>query len=189
MQRASPFIYPHGVRLAMDPVYRESSPILPRNLAYVVAAVLIATLAFMAVSEPLFGAGMPVWMIAVSAVVFAAVTVLLLVLRMDVEVYGDAVEITYAFRRVRVEGREVIDVRRGELGAIRNYANWNLKGVKHRSYTRIGEDEGVALKLLGKRVVVFSTTDPEGVYAIVPREETSGEALEASRCRPRRSTG
>lgn len=155
----------------MDPVYRESNPILPRNLTYIVAIVLIATLAFMALSDPVMGDGPPVWMTAVSAVVFVIVIAILLILRMDVDVFDDRIEVVYAFRHIRVEGREVIDVRHGDLGDIRNYGNWNLKGVKHRAYTRIGEDGGIALKLLGKRVVVLSSADPEALFAAVPREE------------------
>ena len=125
----------------MEPLYRESRPIMPRNLTYLVAAVLLATLAFMALSESLTGAGMPVWMIAASAVVFIIIIVALLVLRLDLVIYGDRV--------------------------------WNLKGVKHRSYTRIGDECGIAMKVTGKRVVVVSTQDPEAAAGAVPggREE------------------
>ena len=152
----------------MEPLYRESRPIMPRNLTYLVAAVLLATLAFMALSESLTGAGMPVWMIAASAVVFIIIIVALLVLRLDLVIYGDRVEITYAFRRITVRSEEIIDVRLGDLSDIRNYANWNLKGVKHRSYTRIGDECGIAMKVTGKRVVVVSTQDPESAARAVP---------------------
>ena len=153
----------------MEPLYRESRPILPRNLAYLAAAVLIATLAFMVFSQYVLDTQMPSWTIPASAVIFAVIIIVLLVLRLDLEVYGDRVEITYVFRRIVIEGSEVIDVRRGDLTEIRNYGNWNLKGVKHRSYSRIGDDEGVAMKLMGKRVVVVSTSKPETVFGLVPR--------------------
>ena len=126
----------------MDPLYRESRPILPRNLAYLSAAVLIATLAFMVFSEYVLDAHMPSWTIPVTAVVFVIIIVVLLVLRMDLEVYPDKVVITHAFRKTVVEGREILDVRSGDLTEIRNYGGWNLKGVKHRTFSRIGDDEG-----------------------------------------------
>lgn len=163
-------------RQGMDPLYRESRPILPRNLAYLSAAVLIATLAFMVFSEYVLDAHMPSWTIPLTAVVFVIIIVVLLVLRMDLEIYPDKVVITHAFRKTVVEGREILDVRSGDLTEIRNYGGWNLKGVKHRTFSRIGDDEGVALKVMGKRVVVFSTEDPEHVHAIVPREERPADA-------------
>ena len=158
---------------SMDPLYRESRPILPRNLAYLAAVVLIATLAFMVFSQYVLNTRMPSWTIPVSAVVFIVIIVVLLVLRMDVSVHADRVEIVYAFRRTVIEQREIIDVRRGDLTEIRNYGNWNLKGVRHKLYSRIGDDDGVAMKLMGKRVVVFSTADPETVFPLIPREDVS----------------
>lgn len=159
----------------MEPLYRESRPLLPRNLTYLVAVVLVATLAFMAYSQYVLETQMASWMLPVSAVVFVVVIVILFVLRLDLEVYDDRVEITYLFRRSVIEGREVIDVRKGELSDIKNYGNWNLKGVKHRTYSRVGDDEGVAMKLLGKRVVVVSTSEPDTVFGLIPREEAGDQ--------------
>lgn len=169
----------------MEPLYRESRPILPRNLTYLVAVVLIATLAFMVFSEYVLDTEMASWMIPVSAVIFIVVIVALLILRMDVEVYEDRVVVKHAFRNMEFGRQEILEVRHGELTAIRNYGNWNLKGVKHRAYTRIGDDEGVAMKLTGKRVVVFSTSEPERVAGMVPladpeepepeKEDSAGE--------------
>ena len=160
---------------SMDPLYRESRPILPRNLAYLAAAVLIATLAFMVFSQYVLETAMPSWTIPVSAVVFIVIIVVILVLRMDLEVYLDRVEIVYAFRRMVIDRSEVIDVRSGDLTEIRSYGNWNLKGVKHRLYSRVGDDDGVAMKLMGKRVVVVSTADPETVFPLIPREDAPAE--------------
>ena len=160
---------------SMDPLYRESRPILPRNLAYLAAAVLIATLAFMVFSQYVLETAMPSWTIPVSAVVFIVIIVVMLVLRMDFEVYPDRVEIVYAFRRMVIDRSEVIDVRSGDLTEIRSYGNWNLKGVKHKLYSRVGDDDGVAMKLMGKRVVVVSTADPETVFPLIPREDVPAE--------------
>lgn len=159
----------------MDPLYRESRPILPRNLALLAAAVLIATLIFMVFSRYVMNAAMPSWVIPVTAVIFIIIIVILLVLRLDLAVYGDRVVIRYAFRTFTIEGKDVIDVRWGDLGEIRNYANWNLKGVKHRAFTCIGDEDGVAMKLMGRRVTVVSTSEPDRVASLIPREEVPAE--------------
>ncbi len=155
----------------MDSLYSESRPILPKNLTYITAAVLVATLVFMVFSEFVLGTTMPSWSIPVTAVIFVVIIVLLLILKMDLKVYDDRVEISYAFRKVTVDRDEIIDTRVGDLTDIRNYANWNLKGVKHRAYSRIGDDEGIAMKLVGKRVIVVSASEPEAVYGLLPKEE------------------
>ena len=154
-----------------DPSRRESAPLLPRNLAWILAAVLVATLACMAYTAYLTDSGMPSWIVPLSAVVFLAAILLCFAARMDVEVSGDGVRVTYLFRRREYPRDQIIDKRFGDLENIRNYSQWNLKGVSHKSYTRVGEEGGVALKLKGKRVVVFSSSDPEGMYGIVPVEE------------------
>lgn len=160
----------------MDPLYRESLPILPRNLALLAAVVLVATLVFMVYSRYVLDTAMASWVIPVTAVIFIVIIVILLVLRLDFTVYDDRVIIRYAFKTYTIEGKDVIDVRWGELGEIRNYANWNLKGVKHRAFTRIGDEEGVAMKLMGRKVTVVSSSEPGRVASLIPRAEEDAAA-------------
>ena len=154
----------------MDPVYRESRPVMPRNLTILVAVVLLATVAFMLFSDAFLGTDTPSWMPIVTAVVFVVLIFVFLFARLDLEIYGDRVEIRYILRRVTIGAGEIIDVRHGDLTAIRNYANWNLKGVKHRTYSRVGDEGGVAMKVTGKRVFVVSSEDPETVAGMIPGE-------------------
>ena len=65
---------------------------------------------------------------------------------------------------------QIIDSRMGETAKIRNYGGYNLKGVKHSFYSAIGEEEGVAMKITGKRVVVVSCIEPESVYRLLPKD-------------------
>lgn len=153
-----------------DAPLRESGPLLPRNLAYVLALVLVATLACMAYTAYGTNSGMSSWIIPVSAVLFAAAIVFVFAAKMDVTASDEGVTVTYLFKTRTYPRNDIIDKRCGDLGDIRNYSNWNLKGVSHRSFTRVGEDGGVALKLKGKRVVVVSSADPEGLFARVPVE-------------------
>lgn len=153
-----------------DAPYRESAPLLPRNLAYIVAAVLAATLVCMVATEYLTDAEMPSWVIAATAVIFVAAVAFMLAARMDVEVGPEGVTIRYLFRTRTYPRDQILDKRSGDLEDIRNYSRWNLKGVSHRSYTRIGDECGVALKLKGKMVVVFSSADPDRACGLVPTE-------------------
>ena len=162
----------------MDPLYSESRPVLPRNLTYLVAVVLIATAAFMTISPSMFGTEMPSWSIPVTWILFVIVIALLLVLRMDVSIDSETVRIVYCFRTVTVSMGEIIDSRFGDLTEIRNYGQWNLRGVKHRSYVRIGDDDGVAMKVRGKRVIVFSTADAEVVCAMLPKDAPKEDVSE-----------
>lgn len=163
----------------MDPIYRESDPILPRPLLYALAAVLIATVAFMAIMEFAMDTDMPSWSLPLTAVVFVLIIVIAAAMGMTVTIDGEAIRVSYAFRKVEVPLSEVIDSRYGELGAIRSYSAWNLKGVKHKAYMRIGEDDGVAMKLTGRRVLVVSSKDPEALCALLPKDETAGGEKEA----------
>lgn len=158
-----------------DDAYREGGPLLPRQLTYILAAVLVATLGCMAYMELATDAGMPGWTVPVSAVVFAIVIVFAWVARLDVEVSDAGIEIKYLFRTVSLPRDEILDKRVGDLDQIKNFATWNLKGVKHRLYSRVGEEGGVAVKLKGKRVAVISSADPEAMFARVPLEVREDE--------------
>lgn len=155
----------------MDPRFLESRPLLPRQLSYVLAGTLVATVAFMAVSKYMMGVAMPGWAIPVVGVLFAAIIVLSFVLKLTVSVGEDGLDVRYAFRHLHFPWDEIIDTRMGELALIRSYDRWNLKGVKHKAYMVIGEDLGVAIKLTAKRVLVLSSEDPEALYDVLPKEE------------------
>lgn len=151
----------------MEPSFSETRPIMPKSLTLIMAAVLLATAAFMAVWYAFADSGMTAAAVAVVAAVFVLIIAVMLTLRMSVSISSEGVAIVFAFRTVEIPAKEIIDVRSGDLGDIRSYAGWNLKGVKHSSYLCIGDDTGVALKLTGKRVVVFSTPRFEEAAGIV----------------------
>ena len=154
----------------MDASFRESRPILPKNLFLILTAVLLSTLAFMAVMVLFLHSDMPAWSLPVTAVLFMAIIVLCALMRLTVECTDDALTVRFIVRKVEIPYSEIIDKRCGELGDIRNYGSWNLKGVSHKTYSVIGDDMGVALKLLGKRVVVVSSQDAEGLFRTVRAE-------------------
>lgn len=164
-----------------DVLFEENGPILPSNLAWIMTAVLVATLAFMCIMHSDIG-----WTgIAVVAVFFAIAIALAFLLKLSVKVTGDGVEMFYMIRRRTFPRDMVIDKRKGRLEDIRSYSQWNLKGVSHRSYLRTGDEDGVALKLKGKAVVVISSADPDAFFDAVPTEIIGDDA----RCRLPCSTG
>lgn len=155
----------------MESKYLESRPIMPRQLTYVLSAVFAATVVFMAFSSVFLDVSMPVWAIPAVAVVFALIIAGCFILRFTVGITDDSVDVVYAFRKLRIPLDEIIDRRTGEILHIKSYDKWNLKGVKYITYSAIGDDEGIALKLTGKRVLVLSSRDPEAMAALIPHEE------------------
>ena len=159
----------------MDPIFHESRPVLPRPLAYAMAAVLLATSAFMAVSRYAMGVDMPGWALPAVTVVFLVIIVLTFVLRYEVTVRDDGIEVLHCHKRTRVPTDEVLDRRAGELALIKRYDGWNLMGVKQKAFTAVGDDDGVAVKLTGYRVLVLSTARPDELEAAIPVAPDQGE--------------
>lgn len=155
----------------MEVLYSESRPILPRQLLYLTAFVALATIVFMAISKYVLGTDMPDWAIPTVTVVVLIAIVFCAILRFDLEVTDELVTIRHAFRKVEIPMENIIDSRMGETSLIRNYGGYNLKGVKHRFYSAVGEDDGVAMKITGKLVVVISCVDPEAVFRLLPKDD------------------
>ena len=168
-----PFIYSGHLSSDMaDILYAENGPILPRNLAWILAGTLMATLAFMLIMVGTIGWG-PVCIVAIA---FIAASIASLVLEMSVTVTEEGVELKHMFRTIVFPADQIIDKRSGALEDIRSYSQWNLKGVSHKSYLRIGDDDGVALKLKGKRVAVISSTDAQSFFDAVPVEKPEDDS-------------
>ena len=155
----------------MDASFRESRPILPKQLFLVMTGVLLSSLAFMAATVLLLHSDMPAWSLPVTAALFLAIIIVCALMKLDVECTEKGVSIRYIVRKVFIPREDIIGKRRGELGEIRNYGSWNLKGVSHKTYSVIGDDMGVALKIKGKRVVVVSSQRAEELFDAVPVEK------------------
>jgi len=152
----------------MGTTFKESRPILPKKLFLMLTAVLLSTLAFMAIMVLFLNSQMPPWSLPVTAILFMVIVVLSALMKLTVECTDDSVCIRYLVKKVVIPYKEIIDKRYGELEEIRNYGSWNLKGVSHKTYSVIGDEMGVALKLLGKRVVVVSSQDAKSLFEAVP---------------------
>lgn len=149
-----------------ESAYVERGPLLPRKLTYVLSAILLATLVCMAVTD----SDLPAWMLSTTAVLFLIVIAAAFWTSLGIEVSSDKVVIRYLFKTYELTRDMILDKRCGELGEIRSYSNWSLKGVKHQNFARVGEEYGVALKVKGMRVVTISSGDHETLFARIPVE-------------------
>ncbi len=152
----------------MEPSFKESRPIVPRRLSMILGAVLLLTVGFMAAMRAAGDMDMPSWAIPATFVAFLAVIAICALPRLEVECSDESVRIRYALRRMEIPFGDIIDKKRGDINEIRNYGSWNLKGVKHMTYTAVGDELGVAMKLTGKRVVVVSCEDMERLFSALP---------------------
>ncbi|MBE6523769.1 MAG: hypothetical protein E7Z65_02700 [Thermoplasmata archaeon] len=155
----------------MDPVYQESHMVLPKNLAFITAGIFAATLLFMIVYKFVFYPDMPAMAIVCIAISFILVCLVCFLLKFTISVYDDRIEMKYAFSTTSIPLEQIIDTRTGELNIIKNYSDWTLKGVKYKTYSVIGLDLGIGLKVTGKRVFFMSAEDPERIASLLPKEE------------------
>ena len=84
--------------------------------------------------------------------------------RIPMGVIGDQIGISKATVSRRVARLE-------DENIIKNYSDWTLKGVKYKTYSVIGLDLGIGLKVTGKRVFFMSAEDPERIASLLPKEE------------------
>lgn len=155
----------------MEPSYQESRMILPKNLAILLSAMLVITWLAMLVTKFAYYDGMSMTAILICGVFFAICVIACFAARYSVTVYEDRVEIFHVFRRVTISKAEIITTRIGEMNQIKNYSDWNLKGVKYRTYSVVGEEMAVGLKVTGKRVYYLSAENPEAIAALLPKED------------------
>ncbi len=155
----------------MDPAYQESHMVLPKNLAFITAGIFAATLLFMIVYKFVFYPDMPTLAIVGIAISFILVCLVCFLLKFTVSVYDDRIEMKYAFSTTSIPKEQIIDTRTGELNIIKNYSDWTLKGVKYKTYSVIGLDLGIGLKVTGKRVFFMSAEDPERIASLLPKED------------------
>ena len=156
--------------MVMDPVYQESHAIVPRNLTMITTLILVATWIFMIVYKFVYYPELPDLALIIVGVSFAAVCIVCFLMKFTVTVYDDSIEMKYLFFNVTLPKKQIIDTRTGELNRIKNYSDWTLKGVKYKTYSVIGLDMGVGLKVTGKRVFFFSAEDPEAIAALLPKD-------------------
>lgn len=145
--------------------------ILPKNLAILLSAMLVITWLAMIVTKFAYYDGLSTTAIVICGVFFAICVILCFAMRYSVTVHEDRIEIFHIIKRATILKEEIITTRTGEMNIIKNYSDWNLKGVKYRTYSVVGEEMAIGLKVTGKRVYYLSSKDPEAIAALLPKED------------------
>ena len=151
----------------MTKTFEEVQDIMPRNAFIIMSAVLIATDAFMLVCSFIESVGTPLWMSAAASVIFAGIILFCLFVKLRITVEDDVIAVRFLKRYVIPFG-EVIDHKTGDVDIIRNYSGWGIKKVTFKNIICVGYDNGVSLKLTGRRVFTFSLADPERFSSLLP---------------------
>jgi hypothetical protein len=73
---------------------------------------------------------------------------------------------------------DIIDVKTGDIDIMRNYSGWGIKKVRFKTYACPGIDTAVSVKVTGRLVVTVTTSDPEGLAAVLSSGIKSPEAEE-----------
>lgn len=150
----------------MSEAYEEVQSLIPGIAFKMLVATLLATDLFMLLCTQL-DIGMEMWMVGAATVVFAALILLFLLLKIRVTVNNDGVTLKYV-RTMFIPMENIIDRRTGDIDAIKNYSGWGTKGVKYRNFVSHGYEEGISLKVKGMTIVTFTSADPEKIASMIP---------------------
>lgn len=154
----------------MESRYIESRSIVPKQLQYVVLLCAVCTIAFVAITKYCIDPGMPDLFLPIVVMIAIIAVILCFILRYDLEVTDEGIAIDYMFRKIEIRFEDIIDSTVGEANQIRSYTGFNFKGVKNRYYSALGEDMAVGVKLKGKIIIVFTSSDPEKIRSLIPVE-------------------
>lgn len=155
----------------MTAVYEEIQNVLPKNAFIMLTAVLVATDIFLLICHFIESIGTPLWMFGATSVIFAAIILFCFFLKLKIRIEDDAVHIRF-LKRYDIPFSDIIDYKTGDIDIIRNYSGWGIKKVTFKNLISAGYDQGVSLKLMGRRVITVSVSDPETFVSFLPKPES-----------------
>lgn len=150
------------------PVFEEKEDILPRDALYALIAVLVATDVFILICTGL-DIGTPMWMFYATTAVFAFMILASVFIKMTITVDDENLTVRL-IKSHTVPLSSIIDFKVGDVDIVKNYSGWGLKGVKFKNVICIGYERAVSLKLMGRKVITFSTSRPEELVALLPSD-------------------
>ena len=156
----------------MVAVFEETEDVIPRNSFMALLGILIATSAFMLICTVVESINTPIWMFVASTVIFTIMILACYFIKMKIRIEDDTIHIQL-IKHHTILFSEIIDHKIGDIDIIRNYSGWGFKNVKFKNFICAGYDRGVSLKVMGKRVVTFSVSDPEDFVSLLPPHEKS----------------
>ena len=147
------------------PLYEETELLIPKQAYYILTFTLVATAVFMIVCTTFIDE--IEWpMVLAVCIVFGFVTLLFGVLQVRIAIDEDKIAIGY-IRTLVIPMDQIIDLKTGDIDVIRNYSGWGIKKVQFKTYACHGYEQGVSLKVKGRKVVTFTTADPEKVASLI----------------------
>lgn len=149
----------------MESTFEEVSPVLPRDAFFALIGILVATDIFILICTQL-NIGTTMWTFIISTLIFSFIILFVYVVKLKVRIEND---IIYAklIKSYEIPFTDVIDIKSGDIDIIRNYSGWGIKHVKFKNLICAGYDEGISLKLMGKRVFTISTSYPEDMISAI----------------------
>jgi hypothetical protein len=154
----------------MTKTFEEVQDVLPKNSFIAMILVFVSTDVFILMTHFIESLGTPLWMFAVASVVFAALIAFCILVKLRIVIEDNVLHIRFIKSYVIPFG-DIIDYKTGDVSIIRNYSGWGMKKVTFKNLICIGYDEGASLKLMGRRVITISLSDPEGFASLLPSGE------------------
>ena len=150
----------------MSADFEEHDRIFQQMPYIFMVGVFAAASAFIAVCAALGVGGTPWWMFYTTAIITAFVAAFCrwLSVRILVE---DGVFNSGILRMYPVPLTDIIDVKTGDIDIMRNYSGWGIKKVRFKTYACPGIDTAVSVKAAGRLVITVTTSDPEGLAAVL----------------------
>jgi hypothetical protein len=150
--------------------YEETEFLIPKIAFQMLVLILVATDVFLLVCAVTGIGDTPMWMFYASTAIFAAAILIFYMLRLHISVDDEKITIKY-LKKIEIPFSDIIDTKTGDIDIIRNYSGWGMKNVKFKNYICHGYENGISLKLMGKRVITLSTADPEAIAALIPENK------------------
>jgi len=151
----------------MTKTFEEVQDLIPRNSFLILTAVLVATAVFMTLCSFIEEIGTPIWTSVATAVIFAGIIIFCFVVKLRVIIEDNVISIRL-LKRYDIKFEEIIDYKTGDISIIRNYSGWGIKKVTFKNLVCVGYDNGISLKVTGRRVFTISLTDPEAFASLLP---------------------
>lgn len=152
----------------MAPVFEEKEDLLPRTAFIALLVIFVVSDAFLLVCTQIQEMNTPIWMFAITTVIFALIIVLVYLIKMRIVVENDVLHISL-IKEYSIPFADIIDYKTGDIDIIKNYSGWGLKSVKFKNIVCAGYEQGVTLKLMGRKVFTITTSRPEELVALLPK--------------------
>lgn len=160
--------------------YKETEFLISKIAFQMLLLILIATDIFILICTQL-DIGTEAWMFYIATIVFTVVILIFYFLRLHIEIDTESSKIIITYMKKRtIPFSDVIDHKTGDIDIIKNYSGWGPKNIRYKNYICHGYDRGISFKLRGRMIVTLSTSDPEAIASLVPKNPIVKETQEKS---------